>query len=65
MSRGQCVKSKGDPKPENFMETQGTQTEDDEIALKAIREGRTRPPERLPVAEPPRFNLGLFFLPQP
>jgi hypothetical protein len=57
-------KYKGEPKPENLTETKVTTTEDDEEALKAIREGRTRPPERSRMTEPAPFNPGLFFLPR-
>jgi len=39
-------KDKGQPKPENLVETQVTTTEDDEAALDAIRKGRRRPPAR-------------------
>jgi hypothetical protein len=58
-------KYKGEPKPENLVETQVTTTEDDEEALKAIREGRTRPLNRPRLTEPPPFNPGLFLLPRP
>ena len=58
-------KYKGEPKPENLVETQVTTTEDDEAALEAIRKGRTRPPSRRRVTEPPPFNPGLLFLPRP
>jgi hypothetical protein len=58
-------KYKGEPKPENLVETKVTRTEDDDEALKAIREGRTRPPERSRLTEPGSPNPGLFFLPRP
>ena len=58
-------KYKGEPKPENLVETQVTTTEDDEAALEAIRQGRTRPAQRLRITEPPPFNPGLFLLPRP
>jgi hypothetical protein len=58
-------KYKGEPKPENLVETKVTRTEDDDEALKAIREGRTRPPDRSRVTEPARFNPGLLFVPRP
>jgi hypothetical protein len=58
-------KYKGEPKPENLVETKATRTEDDDEALKAIREGRTRPPDRSRVTEPARFNPGLLFVPRP
>jgi hypothetical protein len=55
-------KYKGEPKPENLVETQVTTTEDDPDALEEIRKGRTRPPDR------PRatagFNPGLLFVPR-
>ncbi len=57
-------KYKGEPKPENLVETQVTTTEDDEAALEAIRKGRTRPPERPRVTDSPRFNPGLLFVPR-
>jgi hypothetical protein len=47
------------------VETRVTTTEDDEAALEAIRKGRTRPPERRRITEPPPFNPGMFFLPRP
>ncbi len=56
---------KGEPKPENLVETKVTTTEDDEAALEEIRKGRTRPRERSRMTEPPPFNPGLFFLPRP
>jgi hypothetical protein len=56
---------KGEPKPENLVETKVTTTEDDEAALKAIREGRTRPPARSRVTEPAPFNPGLLLQPRP
>jgi hypothetical protein len=58
-------KYKGEPKPENLVETQVTSTEDDEAALEAIRRGRSRPRERPRITEPPSFNPGLFLLPRP
>ena len=58
-------KYKGEPKPENLVETKVTTTEDDETALEAIRQGRTRPPARFRVTEPAPFNPGLFVLPRP
>jgi hypothetical protein len=58
-------KYKGEPKPENLVETTVTRTKDDETALEAIRQGRARPPERPRITEPTRFNPGLFFLPRP
>jgi hypothetical protein len=57
-------KYKGEPKPENLVETTVTRTKDDEEALKAIREGRTRPPNRPRITEPAPFNPGLFVLPR-
>ena len=57
-------KYKGEPKAENLVETQVTTTEDDEAALEAIRQGRTRPPARPRVTEPAPFNPGLFFVPR-
>ncbi len=56
---------KGEPKSANLIETKVTTTEDDDEALKAIQEGRTRPPNRSRVTEPARFNPGMFFLPRP
>ena len=56
---------KGEAKPENLVNTQVTTTEDDEEALKAIKEGRTRPPNRPRLTEPPPFNPGMFVLPRP
>jgi hypothetical protein len=58
-------KYKGEPKPQNLVETQVTTTEDDEAALKAISEGRTRPTERRRITEPAPLNPGLFVLPRP
>jgi hypothetical protein len=58
-------KYKGEPKPENLVETQVTSTEDDEAALEAISKGRTRPPERSRVSDSGRINPGLFFVPRP
>jgi hypothetical protein len=43
---------KGEAKPENLTKTKVTTTEDDEEALKAIREGRTRLPP------PPHHRAG-------
>jgi hypothetical protein len=57
-------KYKGEPTPENLVETQVTTTEDDEAALEAIRKGRTRPPERSRITEPAPFNPGLLFVPR-
>lgn len=56
---------KGEPKPENLVETKVTTTEDDEAALEAIRQGRTRPPNRPRITEPAPFNPGLLTLPRP
>ena len=56
---------KGEPKPENLVETQVTTTEDDEVALDAIRKGRTQRPARSRVTEPSPFNPGLLLLPKP
>jgi hypothetical protein len=58
-------KYKGEPKPENLVETTVTRTEDDEEALKAIREGRTSPADRLRTTQPGAFNPGLLFVPRP
>jgi hypothetical protein len=58
-------KYKGEPKPENLVETQVTTTETDEEALEAIRKGRTQPRDRPRITEPSGFNRGLFFLPRP
>ena len=58
-------KYKGEPKPENLVETKVTTTEDDEAALEAIRKGRVRPSQRPRITEPAPFNPGLFFLPRP
>lgn len=58
-------KYKGEPKADNLIETQVTNTEDDEEALKSIRDGRTRPQTRPRVTEPAPFNPGLFFVPRP
>src|SRR5262249_537081 len=58
-------KYKGEPKPENLVETTVTRTKDDEDALKAIRQGRTRPLGHPRTTEPAPFNPGLFFLPRP
>jgi hypothetical protein len=57
-------KYKGEPKPENLVETQVTTTEDDEAALEAIRKGRARPPERARITESAPFNPGLLFVPR-
>jgi hypothetical protein len=54
---------KGEAKPENLTETKVTTTQDDEEALKAIREGRTRSGPRPRIPAP--FNPGLFVLPRP
>jgi hypothetical protein len=56
---------KGEPKPENLVETTVTRTKDDEAGLEDIRSGRTSPPQRARITEPPPFNPGLFFLPRP
>jgi hypothetical protein len=58
-------KYKGEPKPENLIETKVTRTEDDETALEAIRKGRTMPPDRARVNDAPRFNPGLLLQPRP
>lgn len=58
-------KYKGEPKPENLVETQVTTTEDDEAALEDIKKGRTHPAERPRINQTPPFNPGLFFLPRP
>ena len=50
-------KDKGEPKPENLVETQVTTTEDDEAALEAIRKGRRRPPARPRITEAAPFNF--------
>jgi hypothetical protein len=55
---------KGEPKAGNLVETKVTTTEDDEAALASIRQGRTRPPDRGRITEPPPFNPGLFFVPR-
>jgi len=57
-------KYKGEPKPENLVETQVTAIEDDQEALKAIQEGRTRPSAR-PRLTPAPFNPGMLILPRP
>jgi hypothetical protein len=57
-------KYKGEPKPENLIETRVTSTEDDPDALEAIRKGRTMPPQRPRITEPAPFNPGLFLLPR-
>jgi hypothetical protein len=56
---------KGEPKPENLVETKVTTTEDDAEALEAIRKGRTQPSNRSRITEPAPFNPGLLFLPRP
>jgi len=58
-------KFKGEPKPENLVETQVMSTEDDEAALDAIRNGRAQPRERPRITQPAPFNQGLFLLPRP
>ena len=58
-------KYKGEPKPENLVETQVTTTEDDEAALEEIRKGRTRLRQRPRITDFPRFNPRLFLLPRP
>ena len=55
---------KGEPKKENLVETKVTTIEDDEAALEAIRQGRTRPPERQRVTDFLPFNPGLLFVPR-
>ncbi len=57
-------KYKGEPKPENLVETKVTTTEEDEAALEAIRQGRTQPSQRPRITEPAPFNPGLFLLPR-
>ena len=54
---------KGEPRPENLVETKVTTTEDDEAALKAIHEGRLKPPERQRNLQPLPFNPGLLTIP--
>ena len=56
-------KYKGAPTPENLVETQVTSTQDDEEALKAIREGRTKPGHQRNLQAVP-FNPGLLTLPR-
>ena len=56
---------RGEPEPENLVETQVTATEDDQEALRAIEEGRTRPPVRPRHTSPAPFNPGLLTLPRP
>jgi hypothetical protein len=56
---------KGEPKPENLVETKVTTTEDDEAALEEIRKGRTQPQNRPRVTDYPRFNPGLLLQPRP
>jgi hypothetical protein len=58
-------KYKGEPKPENLLETTVTRTKDDEEALEAIRMGRTRPLDRPRLTDYPRFNPGLLLQPRP
>jgi hypothetical protein len=58
-------KYKGEPKPQNLVETQVTTTEDDEAALEDIRKGRTTPSDRRRTTDSPPLNPGLFFLPRP
>jgi hypothetical protein len=58
-------KYKGEPKPENLVETRVTTTEDDDAALEAIRKGRTSPADRQRINENPRFNPGLLLQPRP
>ena len=58
-------KYKGEPKPENLVETKVTRTEDDADALEDIRKGRTQPPDRPRVTDNPSFNPGLFLQPRP
>ena len=50
--------------PENLVETKVTTIEDDEAALEAVRQGRTRPPERQRVTDFLPFNPGLLFVPR-
>lgn len=57
-------KYKGEPKPENLVETTVTSTEDDQDALDTIRKGRTQLTDRPRTTEPPRFNPGLLFVPR-
>jgi hypothetical protein len=58
-------KYKGEPKPENLVETTITRTKDDEEALEAIRQGQARLLERSRNIVSPAFNPGMFFLPRP
>ena len=58
-------KYKGEPKPENLVETRVTTTEDDEAALEDIRKGRTQLRQRPRITDFPRFNPGMFLLPRP
>jgi hypothetical protein len=58
-------KYKGEPKPENLVESTITRTKDDEEALEAIRQRRARPLERSRSIVPPALNPGMFFLPRP
>jgi len=55
---------KGEPKPENLVETQVTTTEDDQDALDAIKKGRVRPPQRLQNLNQAPINPGLLTLPR-
>ena len=56
---------KGEPKPENLLETTVTRTEDDEATLEEIPKGRTSPQSRPRVADSPGFNPGLLLQPRP
>lgn len=53
----------GEPTTRNLVNTQVTTTEDDEAALEAIEQGRTRPSPRERTA--PAGNPGLLFTPRP
>jgi hypothetical protein len=55
---------KGEPNSENLVETKVTTTEDDPVALEAIRSGRTRPPDRPRMTDYRSFNPGLLFVPR-
>jgi hypothetical protein len=55
---------KGEPKPENLVETKVTTTEDDEAALEAVQKGRTRPSTRPRLTDFPLPNPGLLFVPR-
>ncbi len=57
-------KYKGEPTPENLVETQVTTTEDDEAALEAIQKGRSQLPARSRITEPAPYNPGLLFVPR-